>query len=141
MDQAIEVEPELKPLSDQPLRTILIIDDDLDQIETLAFLLRGQGFDIATASTGSTGRRLAKDLHPAAILLDIELPDDNGLSICGDLVDDPATSEIPILLVSGVDRPQSIRQARAAGSTFYIHKPYDPNALLVLLDRALGERF
>lgn len=119
---------------------VLIIDDDADQNLTLAYCLKGQGFEVTTTTSGADGRRLAKEIHPALILLDVQLPDDDGFSICSALEDDPETSEIPVMIVSGADLPQSVRKARMAGSRFYVRKPYDPNALLVLISHALETR-
>ena len=116
---------------------ILVIDDDSDQNTTLAYCLKRQGFDVTTTTTGAQGRVLAKEVRPALILLDVQLPDDNGFAICSDLEEDPQTSDIPVLMISGSDQPQNVRQARLAGSKFYIQKPYDPNALLVLIGHAL----
>ena len=73
------------------------------------------------------------------VLLDLGLPDTSGLKVCQRLVDDPATSDIPIIVLSGIQKPDIIRSSRSAGCRYYVRKPYDPNALLVLIDRAIEE--
>jgi CheY-like chemotaxis protein len=77
--------------------------------------------------------------RPSLIVLDLRLPDTDGFSVCSQLVDDPATSEIPVIILSGMERPDIIRQSRAAGCQYFVRKPYDPNALLILIRQAIDE--
>jgi CheY-like chemotaxis protein len=62
-----------------------------------------------------------------------------GFSIGEELADDPSTSGVPVIVLSGMERPDIIRRARAAGCQYFIRKPYDPNALLVLIRSAIEE--
>jgi CheY-like chemotaxis protein len=71
------------------------------------------------------------------ILLDLRLPDLDGFTLCRELVDAPETCDIPVIILSGMERPDIIRRCRAAGSQYFVRKPYDPNALLVLIHEAL----
>lgn len=118
-------------------RKILIIDDDQEQCRVLKYRLDKQGFHTFTAHRAKTGVQRAQDERPDAILLDIRLPDGDGLEVCEQLADDPTTADIPIIVVSGCERPNVVRQARKAGSRFYVRKPYDPNALLLLIVDAI----
>ena len=120
-------------------RRILIIDDDNDQAEVLALGLSKQGFQPLLASTVTTGMMVAQLHEPDLILLDIRLPDGSGLELCEWLADSPDTSDVPIILVSGIGNDEILRQARAAGSTYFVRKPYDPNVLLTLVDDALSK--
>jgi DNA-binding response OmpR family regulator len=122
----------------QIARRILIVDDDREQADTLAYALRKQGFDALLAHTIQSGR-LAAELHlPNLIIMDIRLPDGDGLSLCQHLADDPQTCRIPVIILSGMESPDIVRDARAAGCLFFLRKPYDPNALLLLARDALG---
>ncbi len=82
---------------------------------------------------------MAREQQPDCILLDLGLPDVDGFELCQQLVDSEATCDIPVIVVSGMDRPNIIRRCRAAGCHYYVRKPYDPNALLALIHRAIGE--
>jgi DNA-binding response OmpR family regulator len=122
----------------QQVRRILIVDDDRDQADTLAYALCKQGFDPLLAHTLQAGR-VAVELHqPSLIIMDIRLPDGDGLSLCQQLADEPQTCQIPVIILSGMERPDIVRDARAAGCLFFLRKPYDPNALLLLARDALG---
>lgn len=120
--------------------TILIIDDDDAMVDVLSRRLRQQGFATATADTGAGGLAVARLQYPALILLDLRLPDVDGLRVCERLNDSPDTCDIPVIILSGMERPDMIRRCRAAGGYFFVRKPYDPNALLVLIRQAIHER-
>ena len=118
---------------------ILIVEDDENLAEPLAIRLRGQGYEVSTATTGQDGWQLAISEQPDLILLDLRLPDLDGFSLCGQFADNADTCHIPVIIVSGMERPDIIRRCRSAGGQYFVRKPYDPNALLVLIRSALDE--
>lgn len=118
---------------------ILIVEDDADQREWLEYRFRLLGFDTFLAGTGGEGLHLARRHRPHVVVLDARLPDQDGLEVCRRLADDSTTGDIPVILVSGLDRPDIVRTARHAGCRFFLHKPYDPNALLALVECSLQE--
>ena len=117
---------------------ILIVDDDEDMVGVLCLRLTRQGFKTLSSNSGRQGLEIAQSERPALILLDLGLPDVDGLTICRKLVDDPQICDIPVIIVSGMERPDIIRQCRAAGCRYFVRKPYDPNALLVLIQQAIN---
>ncbi|MDA7663056.1 response regulator [Pirellulaceae bacterium] len=137
METLLETELEESLLTDKP--TVLIIDDDQDQVGVLRYHLSQQGFEVLAAHSGSDGMRLLKAEMPNIVLLDIELPDATGFELCERIADDPETFQIPVIFVSGVERNDVLKRARAAGCAYYVRKPYDPNALLVLIKQTLNE--
>jgi CheY-like chemotaxis protein len=133
-------QPELASVDTGDRETILIVDDDEAMTDVLAGRLKQQGFETVTADTGASGVAVAQSLDPALIVLDLRLPDTDGFTVCQQLVDSPVTCQIPVIILSGMERPDIIRRSRAAGCRFFVRKPYDPNALLVLIRQALDER-
>lgn len=133
----------LEPELDQELiefkPKILVIDDDKDQVAILKYHLTQQGFDVATAFTGKSGLDLLKKEMPNLVLLDIELPDATGFELCEKICDDPETLQIPVIFVSGAEQEDVLRKARAAGCAYYMRKPYDPSALLIVIKQTLNE--
>ena len=119
--------------------SILIIEDDAGAAEALERRLTSQGYDVRTAATGNQGLLLAKTDRPDLVILDLGLPDVDGFTVCQDLADSPETCGIPVIVLSGMARPDVIRRSRAAGCQFYVRKPYDPSALLILVERAIEE--
>ncbi len=118
---------------------ILIIDDEVAIVSALSMQLRQQGFTVSLAGTGSQGRTAAHRDRPDLIILDLRLPDIDGFSLCQELADAPDTCSTPVILLSGMVRPDIIRRSRAAGGQYFVRKPYDPSALLVLVRHSLDE--
>lgn len=118
---------------------ILIIDDDESQVTVLSHSLMALGYRVSVASTCEDGNRIAFSDRPDLVLLDIKLPDGNGLEMCSKFNDDPETADVPVIVVSGSDQPDIVRQARSVGCHYFVRKPYDPNALLILAQNAIFE--
>jgi DNA-binding response OmpR family regulator len=118
---------------------VLVVDDEDSIAEPLRLRLEQQGFRTIVARTGAQALELARRQRPHCITLDLGLPDVNGLELCQQLVDDEATSDIPVIIVSGQEGPDMVRQARAAGCYYYVRKPFDPNVLLTLIRQAIEE--
>lgn len=136
---ALETECDPCGVVDRPVDHILVIDDDLTQSEILLHRFSSQGYRVSLAHSCDAGIDVALADHPDLILLDIGLPDGDGLEVCSRLSDGERTSDIPVIIVSGMDQPDVVRRARAAGCRYYVRKPYDPNALLVLSRNAIAE--
>lgn len=132
-----QVKPE--PVVERQRHTVLIIDDDDTLSEVLSHRLKQQGFTTKAAYSGSAGLTNAKSDPPSAIILDLGLPDTSGLTVCEQLADSPETSAVPILILSGQEEPGLVRRCRAAGCHYFLRKPYDPNALLVLVRQAIRD--
>ncbi len=119
--------------------TILIIDDDPAMVEVLRRRLAQQHFQVIDAACGNEGLAMAREHRPSLVVLDLRLPDIDGLGVCERMADDPRTSQIPVIILSGMERPDIIRRSRAAGCQYFVRKPYDPNALLLLIRSAIDE--
>jgi CheY-like chemotaxis protein len=120
-------------------RRILIVDDDEIMADVLSVRLGQQGFQTTIAENGEQALSLARVERPSVILLDLRLPDVDGFEVCRELSDNEETSDIPVIVVSGLEHPDVIRRSRAAGCHYYLRKPYDPNALLTLIQQAIDE--
>jgi CheY-like chemotaxis protein len=129
------------PAATHPNRrqSILVVDDDEALADVLSRRLSQQGFDTKTADSGAEGLALARSEHPNLILLDLRLPDKDGFTICEELADSPQTCHIPVIILTGMEQPDIIRRSRLAGCYYFVRKPYDPNALLVLIRQAIEE--
>ena len=118
---------------------ILIVDDEPDVVELVAFNLKAAGFEVVSAADGAEALRKARLTAPDLILLDLMLPEVNGLEVCKLLRRDPATAPIPIIMLtakaSEIDRILGLE----LGADDYITKPFSPREL-VLRVRKLVER-
>ncbi|MCX7427564.1 MAG: response regulator [Planctomycetia bacterium] len=129
--------PQFAPVGHR--QSILVVDDDEALADVLSRRLSQQGFATKTAESGAEGLALARSGHPDLILLDLRLPDTDGFAICEELADSAETCNIPIIILSGMEQPDIIRRSRLAGCHYFVRKPYDPNALLVLIRQAIEE--
>lgn len=130
----LDCQPQSQAVVVKPARTALLVDDDQLQLEVLEYRLRQLGFQVCTLSSGAELQKTARSLQPHLILLDIELPDSDGIELCRGLSDDDQTCDIPVVLLSGTERSDVVRAARSAGSRFFLRKPYDPNALALIVE-------
>ena len=120
-------------------KKILIIEDERDVLDLLAFSLRKAGFTISTANDGADGLQRARSEKPAFIILDLMLPKMPGLEVCKVLKSDAATRQIPIMMLTAkaeeIDRIVGLE----FGADDYVTKPFSPREI-VLRIRAIMRR-
>src|SRR5262245_48818433 len=107
----------------------LIVEDDPDQAELAAQLVRRRHFDPVVADTGSAGLKLARQLHPDVVLLDLMLPDVDGFDVCKRLRGDRDTMATPIVMVTALGGDANRRKGFRVGANAYVTKPYDADEL------------
>lgn len=105
---------------------ILVIEDSEISLEMLESLLKGIGYEVLIASDGVTGRKIANEQQPHLIILDIEMPGENGYETLQKLKDDPTTEDIPIIFVSGLTDIADKVNGFELGAVDFITKPYEP---------------
>ena len=113
---------------------ILIVDDEHDFIELLQYKLAGHGYELIVASDGVHALSQARQLKPNLILLDILLPDLDGLSVCEILRRQPSTRKIPVIFMSALTGDVTKRTASMHAEDFFT-KPLD----LPRLEKRIGE--
>lgn len=116
---------------------VLAVDDNEDNLGLISFTLDLFGFAFISASDGQTTLELAKTHLPDLILLDIMLPDLDGIEVVNRLKKDSRTNSITIIAVTALAREEDRERIFAAGCTDYISKPYMVDDLETLLRRYL----
>ncbi|MCJ2090097.1 response regulator [Methylobacterium sp. E-005] len=111
---------------------ILVVDDEASQRDLMTRFLTRQGFAVRTAADGRSGLELARQLGPAAILLDVMMPEIDGWAVLTRLKDDVVTRDIPVVMVSFVSDAALSSSLGAVGS---VPKPVDWVRLKGILDR------
>jgi signal transduction histidine kinase/DNA-binding response OmpR family regulator/HAMP domain-containing protein len=114
---------------------ILVVDDDQTVREVMERYLAREGFSVVTASGGHEGLRLARDLRPAAITLDVMMPDLDGWTVLAAIKGDPELADIPVILVTIVDEKN---RGYSLGATDYMVKPIDHERLVGVLRNICG---
>ncbi len=120
------------------MSTILCIEDDADHRLMVHTILTSMGFSAAQARNGDDGVAMAKTLRPDLILLDLYMPKMDGFSVMKSLKEDPRTRSIPIVVVSAWLSGDHRQRALEAGAVDIVGKPYDPEALAVLIQNQLA---
>jgi two-component system, cell cycle response regulator DivK len=115
------------PMNDPAL--ILIVEDNPGSLMLATVALEIDGFAVAGAETAAQARTLLAGATPDLILMDIQLPDADGLEFTKELKADPATADIPVIALTAHAMPLHERAARAAGCVGFIAKPWTPEAL------------
>jgi putative two-component system response regulator len=105
--------------------TVLVVDDEPTNIEILAVLLERE-YEVAFATSGEQALGLVAAVKPDLILLDVMLPGLDGYGVCARLKQDPASADIPVVFITGLDRLEDETRAREAGAADYVTKPFSP---------------
>jgi adenylate cyclase len=126
-DQPASVPDEPVPSGD----CVLVIDDDLTARELIANHLRGAGFSVVTAAGGREGLKLAEQLHPIAITLDVLMPDIDGWTVLAALRGNPELADIPVVMATITDDQQ--HKGMTLGAAGFLTKPIDRDRLIALL--------
>ena len=119
-------------------KSVLVIDDDPDVVEVVESWLKTSGYEVYTASTGKGGLQKCKLLRPDAVILDIIMPDMDGPSVAEEIKDDPATSQIPIIFLTGAVKSSEVPKSHIVGGQYFIAKPFSGEDLLKMLRQILS---
>jgi len=125
-------------------KRILVVDDEIYIVHILEFSLTMEGYDVITAADGEEALRRVEEDEPDLVVLDIMMPRMDGYEVCRRLREDPATRNLPVILLSAKGRPMDRDLGLDAGADDYIVKPFSPRRLLEkireLMDRSPMER-
>ena len=116
-----------------PSRRVLVVEDNLDAVHSLAFLLRQDGHIVEYAINGYVAVDIAKKFRPDIILLDLGLPGLEGFEVCSRLKGEPQLKHTRVVAVTAYNSDEDRIRSRAAGCDAHIPKPYDPQRLLAIV--------
>ncbi|HEY9831850.1 MAG TPA: response regulator [Stenomitos sp.] len=121
------------------LPLVLVVDDNEDNLSLLAFLVEQLDCQILTAVDGKTALDLMACHQPSLILLDMMLPDLDGLEVLSRIRQNPVNAKIPVIAVTAMARPQDRERILSAGCNEYVTKPYNVDEIDALMRRYLGQ--
>jgi two-component system alkaline phosphatase synthesis response regulator PhoP len=125
------------------MESVLIIDDEEDIREILGYALNKEGFKVYTASNGEEGIRMAIKHEPSLVILDVMMPEMDGIEVCEKLRSNPKTAQIRICFLTARNEDYSQIAGFDAGADDYVAKPIKPRVLIsrinALLRRSVAE--
>jgi len=118
---------------------VLVVEDEKDVREMLRLNLKAGGFDVLEAHNGAEGLAIAKAELPSVVILDLMMPEMSGMEVCRALRRNPATSRIPILMLTAKSTEVDKVAGLEVGADDYVTKPFSPRELLLRV-RAVARR-
>jgi len=122
-----------------PRRRVLVVDDDPEIVTFLATLLELEGIDSTVATSAAAALEKLEHVVPNLVLLDIAMPDRDGLDLCRALKKDPRTRDVPVFVVSARPGKDVVERALAAGAEEFIRKPFENQELIARIRGRLSD--
>jgi CheY-like chemotaxis protein len=121
--------------NEQPL--VLVIDEDREVLEKVTAVLSSANFACHCCTASEEAITAAQATPPELILCDVNLQGESGLETCRRIKQQPGLENVPVMLLSRAQLPDIIRRSNAAGGIYCLRKPFDPDVLVELIDRAI----
>lgn len=120
-------------------KAVMIVDDDDDVLEYLAFLLKRHGLAVLKARDAESTLHLVRSLKPDLFLLDVWMPGVNGFELCRQLRANRHTAHTPVIIFSALSTARAQREALAAGADLFLSKSELPTTLIQAIQTLLGQ--
>ena len=117
---------------------VVVADDDEDILLLVGATLTGGGYAVEVARDGRAALELVRERAPAAAVLDIAMPELDGLDVLRQVRSDPATANLPIVLLSARAQEHDVARGYDLGASKYIRKPFSPRELVTVIDELVG---
>jgi len=118
-------------------KRVLAIEDESDILEVIQYNLEREGYDVLTSTNGGGGLELIRDEHPDLVLLDLMLPDLDGIEVCRQIRSDEEIKQIPVIMVTAKDTDSEIVLGLGVGADDYVTKPFNPQELVARVKAVL----
>lgn len=121
-------------------RTVLIIEDEKLIIVSTQMVLEAAGFRVESAVNGEEGISKAKSIKPDLILLDIMMPGIDGWETLTRLKRDPECSNVPVIIFTAREHARGHQKSTEMGAADYFRKPFEPDELIELVEKHVGQQ-
>jgi len=130
-------------MTDSPIpasnRTIMVVDDDPDIVTIVKTILEVKGYVVQSASSGQEVLSLLKELKPDLIILDVMMPQMDGLEVLTRLKGNPDTASIPVILLTAKVQYEDVLGGYKMGADYYITKPFTSTQLMTGINSLLSK--
>jgi len=122
------------------MKKILFVEDETALQKAFGTILKDKGYDVISAFDGETGLKLAKEVKPNLILLDLILPKAHGFEVLKKLKEEKETQQIPVIILTNLEDMENVGKALELGAMSYLVKAqYSLEEILEKIKKALGE--
>jgi len=111
-------------------KKVLVVEDNSELLELLRLSFNSAGFSVLTAGNGVAALEMTRKSSPDLVVLDVMLPELDGMAVCDMLRKDSATAAVPIIMMTGLSGELSRLAGLDSGATVYITKPVNPETLI-----------
>ena len=118
---------------------ILIVEDEESLLKLESILLTSKGYDVRGVSNGREALDAIAEEKPDLVLLDIMLPEIDGFEVCQRIKDDPATKEIPVIMLTAKKSREDMARGEKVGADWYITKPFKSVMVIETIQRFLAK--
>ena len=118
--------------------SVLVVDDNDDNLRIMRGILVSRGFDVRVAHDGASALKLVEQKRPDVILLDVMMPEMDGMEVLDRIKGSPDSAAIPVILVTAKAQDDDLLAGYRFGADYYITKPFTPKQLLYGIGLVLG---
>lgn len=119
---------------------IVVADDDPDIVMLVSAVLSKNGFEVARATNGTDALELVRTRGPDLAVLDISMPNLDGIEVLRFVRSDPETAELPVILLSARAQEADVKNGYAVGASKYMRKPFSPSELVAVVRELLPDQ-
>lgn len=121
-----------------PGKKILVVDDEPHVIRTLTFVLKKEGYDVASAGDGEAAMARVRESKPNLMFLDVMMPKKNGYEVCQELKGNSSLSDIHVIMLSAKGQEADKDKALNLGADEFMTKPFSPVGIVEKVKKLLG---
>ena len=114
---------------------VVVADDDPLIISLVSLRLEVAGYEVLSARNGEDALSLIRKVRPSAAILDIDMPGKSGIDVLDAIKSDPATDQMPVMILTGGRDAETVMRAMGSGAGDYMVKPFQPDRLLDRINR------
>ena len=116
---------------------IVVIEDEDDILEVITYNLKREGYEVITSTSGEDGLEKIEKASPQLVILDLMLPEIDGIELCRKLKSDPLTRSIPVIMVTAKGEESEVVLGLGVGADDYVTKPFSPRELVARVKAVL----
>jgi CheY-like chemotaxis protein len=117
---------------------VLVVDDNEDNTRIISTILRKHGYEVQVARDGASALKALEESRPDVILLDVMMPEMDGLEVLNRVKANPQLATVPVILVTAKSLDEDVLAGYKGGADYYITKPFTPRQLLHGIGLVLG---